>query len=122
MQTGRPSSRPRTAFGARLHQKREAARLSQAQVAERLGISQRAYAAWEREPVAIQPDKLALVAEILGTTVAELMGEDLPKRASALAAGRLRQSFETVAKLPRRQQAKILDVVDALLSQQSLAS
>jgi transcriptional regulator with XRE-family HTH domain len=122
MQTGRPSSRPRTPFGARLHQKREAARLSQAQVAERVGLSQRAYAAWEREPVAIQPDKLALLAEILGTTVAELMGEEQPKRATTPAAGRLRQSFETVAKLPRRQQAKILDVVEALLSQQRLAS
>jgi hypothetical protein len=35
--------------------------------------------------------------------------------------GRAQQTFRAVAKLPRRQQAKILEVVDALLAQQPAA-
>ena len=48
MKTGRPSKLERTAFGARLHAAREAAGLSQAQVADKLDITQAAYAFWER--------------------------------------------------------------------------
>ena len=46
MQTGRPSKRPRPPFGERLHALREQAGLSQAQVADKLGISPRAYGFW----------------------------------------------------------------------------
>ena len=119
MPQGRPSTRKRTDFGQRLFALREAAGLTQAHVAKQLGISQRAYSDWERDPVALQPEKLAALAAILGTTAAHLLGEDAPKRNGSAAAGRLRHSYESISKMPRRQQAKILDVVDALLAKQS---
>ena len=53
MNTGRPAKRPRPPFGERLHALREAAGLSQEQLASRVGISQAAYAWWERNPVAL---------------------------------------------------------------------
>ena len=118
MPIGRPSTRQRTEFGQRLFERRETAGLTQAEVAERLELSQRAYAAWERDPVAILPERLADLAEILGTTAAELFGETEPRRGMNAPGGRLGQSVEAISKLPRRQQGKILDVVEALLAQQ----
>src|SRR5271167_4363206 len=74
MQTGRPSKRPRPAFGARLHARREQAGLSQAQVAEKVGVSPRAYGFWEREPIALRAEQLTTLAQVLGVTADALVG------------------------------------------------
>jgi transcriptional regulator with XRE-family HTH domain len=58
----------------RLHTRREQAGLSQQQLAERLGLSQRAYAHWERNPVALRPDQLLILAEVLNVSVDDLVG------------------------------------------------
>lgn len=57
---------PRTEFGERLHAARLASGLSQTQVAEKLGMIQKGYAAWERHPVALRPEQIKQVIEILG--------------------------------------------------------
>jgi transcriptional regulator with XRE-family HTH domain len=114
MSQGRPSTRERSAFGQRLFDLREAAGLTQAEVAEQLDIGQRSYSAWERDTIAIQPERLKRLAEILGTTVGELVGEAPPKRAAA-PRGKLNQVFDAASKLPRRQQKKILDVVEPFI-------
>ena len=117
---GRPTNRERTDFGQRLFERREAAGLTQSEVAKQLGISQRAYSAWERDPVAILPERLCKVAEILGTTSAELLGEPVEGRSVNESSSRLGRTFEQVSLLSRRQQARVLDVVEALLAQQAL--
>ena len=119
MAIGRPSNRQRTAFGQRVFERREALRLTQAEVAAPLQISQRAYSSWERDPVAIQPEKLKTLAGILGTTVGELIGETPPSRAP-LPRGRLQEVFEAASKLPRTQQNLIADWVEAYVTQQLL--
>src|SRR6056297_3126407 len=83
MPQGRPSTRKRSEFGQRLFDLREAAGLTQAEVADQLGIGQRSYSAWERDTIAIQPERLKRLAEILATTVGELCGETPPKRATS---------------------------------------
>lgn len=117
MQTGRPSSRPRPPFGERLHVLREAAGLTQAQVADKLGISARAYAFWEREPVALKAEQIAALADMLGVTADALLGREEPKSRGSGPAGRLRQVFERASKLPRSQQAKVAEFVDAFVAQ-----
>jgi transcriptional regulator with XRE-family HTH domain len=112
MQTGRPSKRPRSPFGQRLLALREVTGLSQAQVAERLGITQHAYAYWERRPVALRPEQLVQLATILKITVEELMDEAAAKRRSAGPSGKARQLFEAVSKLPRRQQEKVFSILE----------
>ncbi|MCO5062666.1 MAG: helix-turn-helix domain-containing protein [Kiritimatiellae bacterium] len=113
MQTGRPSSRPRPPFGQRVYALREAAGLTQAEVAERLGISARAYAFWEREPVALKPDQLAQLARILGArSVDELLGEKNGKKRGTGPAGRMRRLFEAASRLPRTQQDKVAAVIE----------
>lgn len=57
VKTGRPAKRERTPFGQRLHTLREQVGFSQQQLADRLGLTQRAYAHWERNPVALRPNQ-----------------------------------------------------------------
>ena len=116
MQTGRPTTTERTAFGTRLHALREAAGLTQQEVAEQLDIAQSSYATWERQTPAIRPDQLDRLADILGVAVADFFSTKPPtasQRGGPL--GRARRVFEEISALPRKKQKRILDVVEDLL-------
>ena len=116
MKTGRPSSRPRPLFGQRLYELREQAGLTQAQVAEKLGISDRAYAFWEREPTAIRAEQLTILADLFEVSSDHLIGRQPPKQRTTGPSGKLRQIFESASQLPRRQQQRIIDVVEDMLT------
>lgn len=118
MQTGRPSKRPRPPLGERLAALREQAGLSQQQLAERLGVNQQMVAYWERRAATLRPDQLTAVAEVLQTTVDQLLGQAALKARVSGPSGKVRQVFEAVSRLPRRQQHKIAEVVEALVAQQ----
>ena len=120
MQTGRPSTRPRSAFGLRLHTAREAAGLTQSQVALKLGITQTAYALWERRDMSLRPEQIEAVAKILKVSIEHLFGIE-PQKVNGGPVGIVRQTFEEVSKLPRRQQQHIVKVVSALVSQAKAA-
>jgi len=116
MQTGRPTTTERTDFGTRLHALREAAGVTQQEVAEQLGIAQSSYATWERQTPAIRPDQLERLADILGVPVTEFFADNppaAPQRSGPL--GRARRVFEEISGLPRKKQKRILDVVEDLL-------
>ena len=108
MPAGRPSKHARSPFGARLHLARQQAGLSQLQVAGVLGVTQPSYADWERRSVALKPEYLPKLAEMLGVSVDYLVGKEPAKRPPAAPAGRARQVFDAVLKLPRKQQAKVV--------------
>ena len=114
MKTGRPSKIERTEFGARLHAAREAAGLSQAQVADKLGITQAAYAFWERRPVALRADQVKQVAAILGVSTEQFFTSATKKRGNG-PVGRARAVFERVSVLPRERRQKILGAVEDML-------
>jgi transcriptional regulator with XRE-family HTH domain len=116
MKTGRPSKHPRTPFGQRLLTAREAAGLSQAQVAEKLGLHQTSYADWERHPVALRPEQLKTLAELFGVTVEALLDEQKTTPRGNGPAGKLRQVFERASQLPREQQKHVLRVVEDALT------
>lgn len=117
--TGRPASQPRTPFGERLHAAREVLGLSQAQVAEQLGMSQNAYACWERRTVALRPDQIERLAHILRIPIDALFnGYGGMDRKSGLA-GKVRQVFERVSQLPRKQQAKVVEFVEAFVEKKA---
>jgi len=115
MKTGRPSDRQPPAFGQRLYELREGAGLTQAQVADKLGISHRAYAFWEREPTAVRAEQLATLAELFGVTADFLIGRQPPKRRGTGPTGKMKQLFEAASNLPRRQQQKIIGQVEDFL-------
>jgi len=115
MQTGRPAKQPRTAFGERVYTAREAANLSQAEVAEKLGLSQNAYAMWERHPVALRPQQIEQLATILGVSVEALFGKvPLPAKPPG-PLGRAKKAFDAVSQLPRGKQTRVLDMVESLV-------
>ena len=117
VQTGRPTTRERTPFGQRLHTLREQAGLSQQQLAERLGLTQRAYAHWERNPVALRPDQLLSLAEALNVSVDDLVGSNGKKKRGAGPTGKMKQLFEAASRLPRSQQQKLAAVLEAFVNQ-----
>lgn len=118
MQTGRPAKSKRSQFGTRLHAAREAKGLSQAQVADKLGIAQQSYAAWERRDVALRADQLQQIADVLGVSADHLLGQAAKPARATGPVGRLRQVFESASKLPRHQQAKVAEFVEAFVAQQ----
>jgi len=117
---GRPAKQPRTDLGERIAQARERAGLSQGQLAEKMDVSQQVIAAWERKAKAIRTDTLTNLAGILGTSADELLGMK-PARHSG-PTGRVRQVFDAVAALPRRQQEKIVEVVEAFVEKKVASS
>jgi transcriptional regulator with XRE-family HTH domain len=119
MPIGRPATTKRTPFGTQLYEFRTKRGLSQKDLAEALSITQQGYAVWERRPVALRPDQLTALSKLLECSIDELLGLNYkaPKQDGPI--GRVRQAFEQVSKLPRGQQRKIIEVVEALCSAQS---
>jgi transcriptional regulator with XRE-family HTH domain len=113
MKQGRPTTKPRTDFGRRMADARERAGITQQQLAEKLGTSQRAVAHWERDPVALRPDQIAAVADTLNVTTDELLGRSTKDRTPKGPPGKLRLAFEKAHKLPRNQQSRIVEFVEA---------
>lgn len=117
---GRPAKQPRTDLGERITHARERAGLSQGQLAEKMDVSQQVIAAWERKAKAIRTDTLTNLAGILGASADELLGMK-PARQNG-PSGRVRQVFDAVASLPRRQQDKIVDVIEAFVEKKTASS
>jgi len=119
MPSGRPAATQRTEFGSRLHEFRQKRGLSQRDVSDALGITQQSYAAWERKPVALKPEQLAILSQLIGCSIDDLLGLSPKAEKRGGPIGRARQVFEQVSQLPRAQQRKIVDVVEALVAQAS---
>jgi len=117
MNTGRPAKRPRPPFGERLHALRETAGLSQHQLASRIGISQAAYAWWERNPVALRPDQIHKLSNALGVSFDDLIGNENVKKRGTGPVGKMRQLFEAASRLPRSQQQKVTAVLEPFVTQ-----
>jgi transcriptional regulator with XRE-family HTH domain len=116
MQTGRPAKRERTPFGQRLHTLRDQAGLSQEQLGAKLGLSQRAYAYWERHPVALRPDQLLSLAEALNVSVEDLVGTNGKKNRGSGPTGKMKQLFEAASRLPRSQQQKLAAIIEPFIA------
>ena len=118
MKNGRPTKSENTDFAERLRTLREAAGLSQREMARRLEISQPSYLAWETYNVALKPEQVTSLAEALGVEVGELFGiEAKPGKRGRTA--KIEQVFDTVSELPRSKQQRIVGVVEALLAQET---
>ncbi len=119
MTAGRPARKPRPTFGERLAKARQEAGLTQAQLAERIGVSQRVVTYWEREPVALRAEQLAQVADALSVSADSLLGRKNGKRHTGGPAGKMRQLFQAASDLPRSQQQKVIDVLQPFITQHS---
>ena len=120
MRTGRPTDHQRTDFGARLTEARQRAGLSQAQLAEKVGADRRVVAHWERRSVTLKPEQLIALAAALDMTTDGLLGLK-PAKANG-PTGKVRQVFEQVSRLPRKQQSKVVEFVEAFVEKKAALS
>jgi len=118
MRTGRPLKPRATAFGRRLAELRQKAGISQAQLGEKLELSQRAIANWEmRETTSLRPDQIARLAEVLKVSVEFLItGAEPGAREKPGPKGQLAEAFLAVSKLPRRQQQKVVEMAQGFVA------
>ena len=114
---GRPSQRERPDYGRHLAELREAAGLTQQTLAERLGVHQSNIAFWERWDKPPRGEVLPKLADALGVSIDTLLGVTPPKPKRQAAKGRLQRVFENASKLPRRQQEKVAEFVEAFVVQ-----
>lgn len=108
-------------FGVHLVELRKAAGLSQNQLADKLGVTQSNISFWEQWDKPPRGEVLPKLAEALGVSMDELLNFKAP-RPKAGPKGKVREAFEAVSKLPRRQQEHVLKVVNALVAQASTES
>jgi transcriptional regulator with XRE-family HTH domain len=118
------STRTRPPQGARLAELRKAAGLSQYELARYVGVPQPNIAFWEQSEKPPGSEVLPEMAQALGVSVEELLivGDEKPLRRKAAKsygrpAGKVREVFDRVSKLPRRQQEHIVNWVSAYVSQ-----
>ena len=103
---------------SRLRALREAAGISQRELARQIGQDQSNVRFWETTGKLPRSDVLMPIAKVLGVTLEELLGQPKPKRPQP-AGGKLGQLFEAAAKLPRRQQQKIVELLEPFVTQHS---
>ena len=103
-------------MGAHLAQLREAAGLTQKQLAEKLDVPLSNITFWERSEKPPRAEMLPKMAEAFGVSVDALLKVSPIKPKKAVAKGRLQEVFEKVSKLPRRQQQKVAEMAEGFLS------
>jgi transcriptional regulator with XRE-family HTH domain len=103
---------------------RKDAALSQYELARYVGVPQANIAFWERSEKPPRSEVLPKMAEALGVSVEYLLNVDAGKSTARKAAksngrpaGKVREVFDRVSKLPRRQQEHIVNWVSAYVSQ-----
>lgn len=104
------------ALGKRIAELRTKQGLSQAQLAEQLGISQQQVAHFELARRRVPASMLPALARLLTVSVEELLGEAPGKRKRG-PTPKLQQQLERVAELPRSRQRFVSEMLDTVLQQ-----
>lgn len=109
----------RPPMAQRLVELRQAAGLTQVQLAQQIGVHHSNIAFWELSGTPPRGEVLPKMAAVLGVSVDALLGVTPPKPKKQAAKGRLQLVFEAASKLPRRQQEKVAEFVEAFVKQQA---
>jgi transcriptional regulator with XRE-family HTH domain len=100
-----------------LRKLRLAAGLSVRELARQIGQQPSNVSFWETTGKTPRSEVLVDMAKVLGVSVEQLLGETPARKGQSNSVGKLGRAFEAVSKLPRRQQQKIIEVVEALVAQ-----
>ena len=114
-----PKRGPRPAQGAHLLALRKASGLTQVELADALGVPQANIVFWEWSDKPPRSDLLPKMAKVLGGRVDQLIVSDdlVPITRRPGPVGEIQRAFEAVRQLPRSQQRKIVETVEALVEQ-----
>ncbi len=112
--------RPASKFGERLAALRQARGLTQVQLAEKIGSTQRAVSRYETIADRAPAPVLAKLAQALGVTTDELLGVKRTRAASSLTddpeARRLWKKFQQVMALPEKDRRAVIRLVNSLVA------
>ena len=104
------------ALGARVALARKAQNLTQQQLGDQLGIPQQTLAHYEGGAARFPASMLPTLAQILGLTLDELMGQERPKGKRG-PSSRLQQQIDRISKLPKTKQVFVMEMLDGYLAQ-----
>jgi len=102
-------------LGARIARYRKERGLSQAELAERMGVSQNLISAYEVGKVRIGADTIVALARTFKVSADELLGLKPPTHDDAIPSRRLLRRLARFDSLPRRRQDALLQTIDAVL-------
>ncbi len=105
--------------GDHLKALREKRGLSVRELGRMVGVTHSNILFWESTGRLPRAEMLMPLAEALGVSVEQVLGKKPSRVVSP--GGKVRQVFDEVSKLPRRQQEQIVKVVNALLAQAKTA-
>jgi len=103
-------------LGSRIASARKSQHRTQQEVADHLGIAQATVAHYEAGRMRIPTFHLPPLAEILGLTVDELLGQDM-KSGKRGPTPKLQKQFERIGQLPRATQQVVMNMLDGVLAQ-----
>jgi len=109
-------SRERPPLAQRLVALRQAAGLTQVQLAQTLGVAPSVIAFWELKGTPPRGEILPGLAKAFGVSVDEILGVEPIKPKRQAAKGKLQALFEAASNLPRRQQEKVIAVLEPFVS------
>lgn len=104
-------------LGARVAQARKDQELTQQQLAERLGIAQQTLAHYEVGRLRVPASMLPVLAQLLGLTTEELLGQSVQTVSKRGPAPRLQQQIERISQLPKSKQRFVSEMLDTVLAQ-----
>lgn len=113
----RRTTRERPAQGAHLAELRKAAGMTQAELAKVLKEPQQNVAFWEYSDKPPRSDVLPRLAQALGVSVDTVLSPSVTPVHRGGPKGKVMRAFEAVSALPRTQQTKVLELVDAMIQQ-----
>lgn len=103
-------------MGARIAQARKDQGLTQQQVADELGIAQQTLAHYESGRLRLPASMLPVLAQMLGQTVDELLGQEKAKGKRG-PTPRLQQQIDRISQLPKTKQLFVMEMLDMVIAQ-----
>ena len=107
--------------GQRIARLRREKGLTQAELAQRLQVSQPVVSDYENDVIRLPADVVVQIAETLGASTDELLGMKRPAARSdgGIKNRRLYRRMQEIEKLPRRDQEALLRTIEAFISKTS---
>jgi transcriptional regulator with XRE-family HTH domain len=120
---GRPAKNEQPEYGMHLAALRNAASLSQQQLANIIGVRQATVAAWERSPTPPRGEFLLPLSDALKVSIEELLKADAKRTAKHRGpASKLELLLSDITRLPKRRQQRITSLLEALITEEAKAS
>ncbi|WP_315942821.1 helix-turn-helix transcriptional regulator [Pseudoalteromonas holothuriae] len=107
-------------LGQRIASYRKAVDMTQTQLAEVLGISQKTMAHYKVGRLRISVEMLTNLAKTLGVSVEQLLEDDVPTKATKRGpTSLLERQIEQISQLPRTKQKFVSEMLDTVIQQAS---